>query len=281
MNNLPRKLSSKKLSFYRTCHNFERYAEINSIEDFEYYSQYAKKNGIGIYILGNGSNTLFAKKNISLLILKNRLPEYIVPCENNSFIVSSGCKLSTILNYCKENSLDSFYYLSSVPANVGGALAMNAGSGRSENKSIYDYVESVRYIDDDGTIKSSVPDQVVKGYRETIFTGIKSKFIIDAVFKFPKTKLVGDPIRDRILWSKEYQDHSGPNCGSVFKEASPRVLHFVKGICIFNAFFSKKTYNWIINRSDSSSGIICLITFVKFLHFVLGKKVALEVIVVK
>jgi UDP-N-acetylmuramate dehydrogenase len=276
-----RSIESSEFSYYRTTHYFEQYGDFSTVGEFHEYCCWAKANNIKIYILGNGSNTLFARKKITTLILKNNLSKYIKELPDNRFEISSSTLVIDVLKYCCENSLNSFYYLASVPATVGGALAMNAGRGKQHNLTIYDFVEAVNYYDtESNSIKTIDKNEAVIGYRETIFTGIKSKLILSAIFEFEKINLDGNPIMERCKWSKQFQDYSAPNCGSVFKESSPSILNRLKGLSIAKASFSAKTNNWILNRAASSFPIMNLIAIAKFLHVIVGKKASLEVITV-
>jgi UDP-N-acetylmuramate dehydrogenase len=270
-------LTSSNLSHYKTLHNFERFGEITSVDNFHEYCRWAKENKVSIYILGNGSNTLFVKNNIQSLVLKNKLPKYLKALPNNRLEVSSSSTIMEVLKYCYQNSWESFYYLASVPATIGGALAMNAGRGKTRGCTIYDFIESVTFFDD-GCIKTLDNDRIVRNYRETIFTGKHSKLILSAVFRFESTVFDDNPLISRQAWAKEHQDNIGPNCGSVFKLADLRILRRLKGFSISKASFSYKTDNWILNKSKNSSSIILLIKIAKFLHLVLAKKIELEVI---
>jgi len=270
-------LTTNSLSHYRTCHYFKRVGEISSIDDLQEYCNWAKENKVNIYIIGNGSNTLFVRKNVESLILKNKLPKYIKPLAEDKVEVSSSVSIMEVLKYCYQNSRNSFYYLASVPATIGGALAMNAGRGRQHNCTIYDFVESVTFFED-GCIKTLPTREIVKDYRETIFTGMHSKLILSAVFKFENTEFQENPITSRQIWAKEHQDNTAPNCGSVFKSANYKILSKLKGTLIGRAMFSAKTDNWILNKSDSAYPIILLIKIAQFLHFITMQKIALEVI---
>lgn len=279
-----RKIESNTLSKFKTKHYFENYGEILVEDDFLYFNKWAKENNKNIYILGNGSNTLFIKKNINSLVLKNKIPNYITCLseEENTYEVSSNVLMSQILPFCFKKSLDSFYYLASVPASIGGALAMNAGEGRDANRSIYDFVESVKFVNTENEITEIKRSDMNIEFRKTMFTGIKNMFIVSAVFKFPPKDFDGEnPIKDRIKWSKQNQDNSNPNCGSVFNIGYGRLLKLVKGLRVGKAYYSPKTQNWIINNSESHMPIITLIAIVKFLHLLLFKKTRIEVIRVK
>jgi len=274
-------LTDKNLSFYRTLHHFQRYGEFTSIEEFCKYCNWAKKNNINAYVLGNGSNTLFISKEIKTLVLKNRLRKEIKILSEYELEATSSVLVIDILKHCWEYSLDSFYYLSSVPATIGGALAMNAGRGKQHQLTIYDYVESVTFFDfESGAIQTLGKKEIVKGYRETIFTGIQSKLILSAKFKFKPTRLEANPISERLKWSKEFQDYSAPNCGSVFKVSDSDLMKKLRGLKVGKASFSKKTNNWILNQSQDSKSILILIFIVKVIHLALRKKAKLELIAI-
>lgn len=91
-------LASSSLSYYKTLHNFEKFGEITSIDDFHKYCRWAKENKVSIYILGNGSNTLFVNNNIQSLVLKNKLPNYLKALSNNRLEVSSSSTIMEVLS---------------------------------------------------------------------------------------------------------------------------------------------------------------------------------------
>ena len=64
---------------------------------------------------------------------------------------------------------------------------MNAGRGRRHKHTVYDFVERVTFFED-RIIKTLTNEEIKKGYRETIFTGIHDRLIISAVFKFNKNE---------------------------------------------------------------------------------------------
>lgn len=278
-----RNTKTESLSFYRTEHEFERYAEFSTLEEFQEYRNWAIEKSVNLYILGNGSNTLFGRKKVKSLVLKNTMPREIKVVSDCEIKVSSSTLIIDVLRHCYKNSLDSFYYLASVPATIGGALAMNAGRGRGHNLTIYDFVEGVDFFDfNKGCVKTLEKQDIIKDYRETIFTGAQSSFLIlGATFKFKKIVLEGNPVTDRCKWSKENQDYSAPNCGSVFKEADNSILNALKGLKIGNTSFSKKTRNWILSDSKNHIPIMLLIEASKLIHFIKRKKISPEVIIVK
>jgi len=271
-----------KLSLYRTEHTFHQYREIGSATGALSAVRESDKSHSRIYILGNGSNTFFTRKHVRSVVLKNKLPREIKKVSEETYYVSSSNLVSEVLKYCHNHQLQSFYYLASVPAEIGGAIAMNAGEGPALRDScIFNFIEKVRYIRDGKIIEES-PDRLSVSYRKTIFTGSTNLFILGAYFRFPPSPpFEENPIRQRIEWAKSYQDNTKPNCGSVFKTANPKILDRFRGLRLFGASFSTKTYNWILNESKSPLGIKLLIALVMLAHRLLIQKCETEVIRVK
>jgi len=282
-NAFPESYQSDKLSYYRTMHNFLCYSEVKNLTEVCDALTKAKHSASEIFVLGNGSNTLFARKNISSFIIKNSLPKEIKSLGDDVYCVSSSSLVKTVLDFCYKQELDSFYYLSSVPATIGGAVAMNAGRGRKYGCSIMDFVSKVNYLDKDGVFKSVDVSMMNAGYRYTDFLKGFKGFIASVEFRFPpmnKSVNKKNPIKERIEWASMYLDSRPGSCGSVFKVADFRILRVVRGMRLFGAEFSRITINWIVNSSNSSFGVLACICVIKFLHFMLLKRSALEIRVV-
>lgn len=274
-------LNESRLSHYKTTHHFQYYSTFKDLEQYRNHLVWTQSKGIKLYILGNGSNTLFTRRCVRTLILKNELPKKIKKIDDEIIEVTSTVSIISLLKYCFESSLDSFYYLASVPATVGGALAMNAGRGKRHNVTVYDFVDSVTFYDSESDmVRILKKDEIVLGYRQTIFSGIQSNLILSARFKFPLTELSENPIKERCRWSKENQDYSGANCGSVFKSADFLLMQKLKGLTLGKAKLSDHTVNWITNYAKNPHFILLLIWLVKLAHFFKGEKAELEIILV-
>jgi UDP-N-acetylmuramate dehydrogenase len=270
-------LTSDRQSTFRTEHDFEAFAEFASVEEFRGLVEASRAAGRQIMVLGNGSNTLFLNRKVRTAVLRNKLAREMEVLGDGSVRASSSLMISAILKHCRANKLDSFYYLASVPATVGGALAMNAGRGKHHNMTIYDFVQSVTWYED-GKVQTVDVGKIEREYRWTPFTGKTPKLILEATFYFPPTDDDDDKIAERVQYSKEVQDHSAGNCGSVFKQASLRILKWVKGLRFGTARYSPKTDNWILSTGKSSKPIVVLIRFVQAIHRLVGSKCAVEFI---
>lgn len=268
---------SDRLSTFRTHHQFERYAEFETVEQFRELCTLAEREGRRLLVLGNGSNVLFTRRRVRSLVAKNKLERVFEDLGGGRVRASSSVMISVILKHCRANGLDSFFYLASVPATVGGAIAMNAGRGRSYGKSIFDFVESVTWFED-GEVRTAGAAEIPHEYRWTPFTGMTGRLVLEATFLFPPTEETEDKIEERVLYTKEVQDHSLPNCGSVFKESKGGLMLRLRGVRLLGASYSRKTANWLLNESPSPRGLVLLIRVAKLLHRLIGRRAVVELI---
>lgn len=275
-------LISDRLSTFRTRHQFLHYAAFDSAETFRELCDWAAEHDLPVFILGNGSNTLFTRHKVRALVLKNEIAEKITPLEGDRFEVSSATQVMRVLKYCEKDSRDSFYFLASVPATIGGAIAMNAGAG--SGGTIFDFLEELTYFD--GTEEITLKrEEIGISHRQTMFTGIQTKLVLRAIFRFPKIEMTESPIRKRAHWARDNQDLASPNCGSVFRDCHrPLVARFrffpPWGIRIpgFRTQYSRRVNNWIITRSPSPRPTVFLIRLVQFAHRLIGKRAVTEII---
>lgn len=274
-------LDSNKLSWYKTYHHFSGIVDIRCKQDYLDAIAYAKEHGRRVYVLGNGSNTCFSRKNIRTLILNNCLAQELEETCPGEFKVSSSYKINKLLRQLYSRGLDGPYNLASVPATVGGAVAMNAGTGKREALYIQKYVMEVTYWKNGETFTLPV-DQLGFGFRRSIFSESDDSFISSVRFKFPPKNFHENPIIKRLDWAKVNQDLTKPNCGSVWREYDGRVLKFVSFFFQCTpAFFSKKSLIWITNKSNSPFTIRMILLSARILHRVLGKKCEEEIRIVK
>ena len=277
-----RSIRSDKLSTYRTENIFSSYGEFTSLEEYVFFLNWSKENNLPLYILGNGTNTFFTRKKIKTVVLKNCLKKDFQELMKGSIRVSSSVSVLKLLKYCEKNSLDCFYFLASVPATVGGALAMNAGEGHGGT--VYYFVEEITYFDNGKTLTKK-KNEIELNHRRTIFSGVQDKLILSAVFRFPEVQLSESPIQQRMGWCKVHQDIYFPNCGSVFREYNGGIMKLCRklrlpqfGVKLPMAHFSGLVNNWIINEGKNSWSILIAVRMVQLMHRFIGSRAKTEII---
>ena len=261
---------------FRAKYVAESYAAIRSADEAVEALSAARASGRGVACVGGGSNIFFVSRKVESFVLKNELPEIIEYLGGDKFRVSSSVPMIKLLRKMRELGRDCFYYLASAPCQIGGAVAMNAGSGPKEGLSVSDYIESVEAADADG-IHTYSKGGLNFGYRHSAFLDCGNRFITSAVFSFPKKAISGDPIAERIAWAKENQDLSAPNCGSLCSRYDARILKIVRALfSFFPAGLSKKKLNWAYNRSENPAWLASMFRLIKILHFIAGKELRFE-----
>lgn len=267
------------LSRFRTLNTAAFYVEIKDKSDIEEAFEAARERGLKVFVLGGGSNVFFENSEIKSAVIKNSLPAKIEHLGGDLYRVSSGLEMMQLLNFALKNSLDCCYYLASAPCQVGGAIAMNAGSGIKDGLSVSDFVESVEYFDGKRIIEAPKSD-IDFGFRHTTFLE-KETFIISAVLRLPRKKIDGNPIRERLEWARKNQDLESNNCGSLCDKYYAPILKLARMLFKFApAGLSEKKLNWAVNKSDNPVWLKSLLRLISLLHSMLGKALKFEIRIV-
>lgn len=274
------KLDSKRLSGYKTYHRFYNLCDICNIEDIVFAEKYANENRVKIFPLGNGSNVFFKNKKIKTLLLRNCVTKEINYLGEDKFFVSSSVGIMKLLRFLYKDGRDGPYNLASVPATIGGAIAMNAGTGKKESRFIGDYLHEVCIWANGKEQKLPARDIGLK-YRQSIFSEEYCGFIASAIFVFPKMDFDENPIQKRLKWANSNQDLGYPSCGSVYKVYNSRILKWAQKFSFLpKTYFSKKARNWIVNNSKSTLYIKILLNIIKLFHLIFRKRLSLEIRIV-
>ena len=264
------------LSKFRTFHRVPLYAEIKSPDQAVEAFIYARERGLSPFVLGAGSNVFFKNSRVKSLVLKTALPPEIRDMGNGAFEVSASATMADLLKRLYREGRDGPYYLASAPCQIGGAVAMNAGSGPREGKSISDFLKSVTLADADG-IRTISKGELEPSYRRTRLLERRA-FIVSAVFEFPERRFDCDPIKERMEWAVRHQDLSAPNCGSVCNKYDARIMRFTRLLFRpFKAGMSAKKLNWAYNRAKGPATLKAFFWVLKFLHKLFGKELKFEI----
>ena len=189
-----------------------------------------KQLDIRYYLLGNGSNILFADEGFRGVVIDISaedaaqgisIVEDAIPPEGQEdktwhlVCAPAGLKLSELCNFALKHGYTGLEFAYGIPGTVGGAVYMNAGAYGGEMK---DVLESVSYLTNDGCWVDSEATDLDLSYRHSIFEE-NGACILGASFRLAK----GDPeaIKARMqeLMQKriDKQPLEKPSAGSTFK----------------------------------------------------------------
>lgn len=171
--------------------------------------------------------------------------------------------MSRVARQCAESGLKGCEFMATVPGDVGGGVAMNAGCFGQQ---VSDCLSHVDVILTNGELQSIEASDLNMCYRHTTLP--ERSLIIAAYFNL--TTDHPEQIRERMRSMRSRrsatQPLAQPNCGSVFKNPqghhAARLIETagLKGYQIGGARISKQHANFIINEgSASSADIVALI----------------------
>lgn len=167
------------------------------------------------YLLGNGSNILFADEGFDGVVIDISALKGSVEVHGELFTAGAGVRLSALCKAALEQGMSGLEFAYGIPGTVGGAVYMNAGAYGGEMK---DVLVSVRYQNVDGEILEAAASELDLGYRHSIFEE-NGGCILSATFRLKP----GEPeqIRAKMeeLMAKrlEKQPLDKPSAGSTFK----------------------------------------------------------------
>lgn len=87
---------------------------------------WARAEGVPVFVLGEGSNILVSDAGFAGLVLKNEDVNFQL--DGTELISGAGVHLGYLVEQCAENGLQGAQYLVGIPGTVGGAVRGNAGA---------------------------------------------------------------------------------------------------------------------------------------------------------
>ena len=149
-------------AFWCTPHNAEELRSTLAL---------CRENGAAVYLLGNGSNTLFDDAGFDGAVIDMRgLAEMEHSDADNDIGAhhrrGQGRPWAGFAARAQALGLTGLEFACGIPGTVGGAVYMNAGAYGSELK---DVLESVTFLDDNLQLRTLPAADLAMGYRTSIF----------------------------------------------------------------------------------------------------------------
>ena len=261
-------VSMASYTTFRAGGNAEIMISPQNLEELKNVVKLFFENGVGYYVLGNGSNLLVSDEGIKKPVIYMDKNFGGIEVFENCITAKAGEHLSAIAKRAAEESLTGFEFAAGIPGTLGGALIMNAGAYGGE---MQDVVEAVSFIDISGNEHVVSGEEMEFGYRESALmdTGC---IITGATIKLARgdKKEILDKMNELAAKRREKQPLEYPSAGSTFKRPQG---HFagtliegcgLKGKTIGGAQVSEKHAGFVINKKDATAKDICeLIEFVQ------------------
>ena len=228
-------------------------------EDLSRFLKYTDKSQ-KINVFGRLSNVLIRDKGLTglTILIPPSISEFNI-LKNNTIEVGSGMLDKDFSKIALENEIGGMEFLSGIPGNLGGAIAMNAGCYGKEIKDIF--VEA-RVMNRDGKIISLKNDQMQFSYRNSIIRD--DQIIIAGVFRGKKKskKRITEEIKKVEFQKKNTQPSGVATGGSTFKNPKEvkawELINSVglSGFQLGGAMISPDHNNFFVNTGNASASDI-------------------------
>ncbi|OGK81032.1 MAG: UDP-N-acetylenolpyruvoylglucosamine reductase [Candidatus Rokubacteria bacterium GWC2_70_16] len=229
------------------------------VEDIRLALAFADKELLPVEVIGGGNNLLVRDRGIRGVVLKLEGCLGRAEFHGEEAVAGAGVSLSALIREAAALNLGGLECLVGIPATIGGAVAMNAGT---PDGWIGDFVSAVYFLHPDGMLGEFKPGPGAFGYR--MFTAPPGAVLIGARLRLhrrPHAEIQKE-IKQRLKQKKATQPLALASAGCVWKnppgEAAGRLVEKVglKGKRLNGAEISAKHANFIVNRGGAMAADI-------------------------
>jgi UDP-N-acetylmuramate dehydrogenase len=266
----------KNLSKYSTMRllSFGDLITVKNLHTLKNVVRTLTENKINYRIIGWGANVLLPEESkIPYLHLDFDFDKNILEQASNEYLLPASISLAILTAHANKFGLSGWEVFTGVPASLGGAVFMNAGTNLGEIGSV---VTEVFIVNKFGEERMVIVDKNSFNYRKNNF--IKDGDIIYQVRlkHFGQDEKISRKIREYLEMRTRTQPLKEWTCGCVFKNyenidrgVTCRAGLFIdimglKGLTYKNLQVSLKHANFMENKGDSSyEDVLSLINILK------------------
>ena len=231
--------------------------------------QLCRENGVRVYLLGNGSNTLFDDAGFDGAVIDMRglsgMENSGLDTDAVRITAGAGQTLGRLCSKAQTLGLTGLEFACGIPGTVGGAVYMNAGAYGSELK---DVLESVTFLDSDLQLRTLPAADLAMGYRTSIFEQNPDWCILSATVVLHRGDGAAVLARMQELLGKrrEKQPLEWPSAGSTFKRPQGAFAGKLiedcglRGFTVGGAQISEKHCGFVINRGGATCADVVALT---------------------
>lgn len=228
-----------------------------------------RENGVRVYLLGNGSNTLFDDAGFDGAVIDMRGVSELEHADADTDVVritaGAGQTLGRLCSRAQALGLTGLEFACGIPGTVGGAVYMNAGAYGGELK---DVLESVTFLDSDLQLRTLPTADLAMGYRTSIFEQNPDWCILSATVVLHRGDgaAVLAKMQELLGKRREKQPLEWPSAGSTFKRPEGAFAGKLiedcglRGFAVGGAQISEKHCGFVINRGGATCADVVALT---------------------
>lgn len=209
------------------------------------------------YILGKGSNVLFADEGYSGVIIEiGAGMEKVERIGDTGIRAQAGVSLSALAAFAAREGLSGLEFAAGIPGTLGGAVTMNAGAYGGEMK---DVIVSAKVMDEEGIVRKLSCEELELGYRTSIVQK-KQLVVLEAEFLLNPgtTEEIQNTMKELNAKRREKQPLEYPSAGSTFKRPegyfAGKLIEDagLRGYRVGDAQVSEKHCGFVVNRGNAT-----------------------------
>lgn len=226
------------------------------VDDIRHALLFAEREQLPLVVVGGGNNLLVRDRGVRGVVLKLEGCLGRAEFQGEEAVAGAGASLSALIREAAVLNLGGLECLVGIPATIGGALAMNAGT---PDGSIGDFVSAAYFLYPDGTLGEYKPNAGAFTYRSFHFPA--GTVLIGCRLRLTRRPLaeIQKEIKHRLKGKKATQPLALASAGCVWKnppgETAGKLIEKVglKGKRLNGAEISSKHANFIVNRSGAGA----------------------------
>ena len=229
-----------------------------------------RANGARVYLLGNGSNTLFADEGYDGAVVDLRGLNFgpmaqAQPDGSTRLTAGAGLTLGRLCAAAQQQGLAGLAFACGIPGTLGGAVYMNAGAYGGEMK---DVLESVTFLDSDLAERTLPAAELALGYRTSLVEQHPDGCILSATVRLQPgdSAAILAEMQDYLQRRKDKQPLEWPSAGSTFKRPQGAFAGKLiedcglRGFAVGGAQISEKHCGFVINRGGATCADVVRLT---------------------
>lgn len=217
--------------------------------------EFAREKRLDIFVLGRGSNVMFADSGFRGLVLHMGMSRVSFQCDQ--LRAEAGTLVSGLVTLY-ENGSSGMECFAGLPGTVGGAIYGNAGCYGGQ---FWDVVEEVVFFDGE-YFRALKKNPSLFGYRRSIFKNNPNWIIVSARLKFePKDAAQVIDETKRIRKLRQDNQPKFPSVGCIFKnppgdKGAGKLIDeaSLKGLQVGQAMISHEHANFFVNLGGAKTG---------------------------
>ncbi|MCT4642515.1 MAG: FAD-binding protein [Bacteriovoracaceae bacterium] len=188
--------------------------EVDDSKNLELLISILKEHQYKYHLIGLGANQVILNTKDTLFIRLKFENSGVLKLYQDKYELLAGVTLNKLTSAAIKHGLSGWECLTGIPATVGGAIFMNAGTKFGE---ICSFVESVKILRKSGKLENYKVNEESFSYRKNNFVS-KGDIIVSAILTHNgKSESVKETIKEYLEYRNNTQPLGTQNCGCVFK----------------------------------------------------------------